>query len=110
MKWDQSEVTGQVAFDENADRIADWELWNVKQEGGELQSVAVWLATATNMYESFQFRDPTSQELVWVTGETRLQAPTVLTACALGQRWDETAGSAIQEHLFCAISLLHTQS
>ena len=30
-------VTGHVAFDENADRIADWELGNVKVEGGSYE-------------------------------------------------------------------------
>eukprot|EP00971_Amphidinium_carterae_P270839 5374470-Amphidinium_carterae.1 len=27
-------VTGYVSFDDNADRIGDFELWNVLQEGG----------------------------------------------------------------------------
>jgi len=81
-------VTGYVSFDDNADRIGDFELWNVLQEGGEFVSVAVWDG------DGFAFRSG-GDGLTWAGGNISASAPAALVACAPGQRWDEIAGLCI---------------
>eukprot|EP00971_Amphidinium_carterae_P283959 5637833-Amphidinium_carterae.1 len=81
-------VTGYVSFDNNADRIGDFELWNVLQEGGDFVSVAIWSGG------EFLFRSG-ADSLTWAGGNISAIAPAELVACAPGQRWDEHAGLCI---------------
>ena len=99
-------VTGNISFNELADRHTDSELWNVQlsSTGGQpsFGSVARWQAgSADFIFDDANATADTS--LTWARGIVSPSAPDELTACPAGYHWDEALG-------FCAACKKNTYS